>query len=126
MIAGPGVALVRAFPILRYLDEHLNTGMQFFMAGWPSTGSCGAQFWLYSMEPMNRAQLEKNAKALADSTRLRILEEISSRPHMTCGDIVSMRGVTPATVSHHLKILYDAGLIECRKKGQFVYSCAVP
>jgi len=96
------------------------------MAGQPSTDSRGTEIWINSMEPMNRAQLEKIAKALADSTRLRILEEISSRAQMTCGDIVSMRGVTPATVSHHLKILYDAGLIECRKKGQFVYSCAVP
>jgi len=34
--------------------------------------------------------------------------------------------VTPATVSHHLKILSDAGLIACRRKGQFVYSEAVP
>jgi DNA-binding transcriptional ArsR family regulator len=44
---------------------------------------------------------------------------------MNCGDIVSMRGVTPATVSHHLKILSEAGLIACRREGQFVYSEAV-
>jgi ArsR family transcriptional regulator len=44
---------------------------------------------------------------------------------MTCGDIVAMHGVTPATISHHLKILMDAGLIECRKQGQFVHSQAV-
>jgi len=37
-----------------------------------------------------------------------------------------MRGVTPATVSHHLKILSEAGLIACRRAGQFVYSQAVP
>ena len=37
-----------------------------------------------------------------------------------------MRGVTPATVSHHLKILSEAGLIACRREGQFVYSHAVP
>ena len=45
---------------------------------------------------------------------------------MTCGQIVSMRGVTPATVSHHLKILSEAKLILCRREGQFVYSQAVP
>ena len=45
---------------------------------------------------------------------------------MNCGEIVSMRGVTPATVSHHLKILSEAGLIACRREGQFVYSHAVP
>jgi DNA-binding transcriptional ArsR family regulator len=45
---------------------------------------------------------------------------------MNCGEIVSVRGVTPATVSHHLKILSDARLIACRREGQFVYSEAVP
>ena len=45
---------------------------------------------------------------------------------MNCGEIVSLRGVTPATVSHHLKILSEAGLIACRREGQFVYSEAVP
>ena len=45
---------------------------------------------------------------------------------MTCRQIVTMRGVTPATVSHHLKILNEAGLIACRREGQFVYSEAVP
>ncbi len=45
---------------------------------------------------------------------------------MNCGQIVSLQGVTPATVSHHLKILAEAGLIECRRDGQFVYNKAVP
>jgi ArsR family transcriptional regulator len=77
---------------------------------------------------MDRSQIEKVSKALADETRLRIFEAISARKHkhMSCGDIVSMRGVTPATVSHHLKILSEAGLVECRREGQFVYSQSVP
>jgi ArsR family transcriptional regulator, arsenate/arsenite/antimonite-responsive transcriptional repressor len=75
---------------------------------------------------MDRSEVEKISKALADETRLRIFEAISAVDHMTCGEIVSMRGVTPATVSHHLKILSEAGLIACRREGQFVYSEAVP
>ena len=75
---------------------------------------------------MKRAQIEKISKALADETRLRIFEAISRAQNMNCGDIVSMRGITPATVSHHLKILSEAGLIACRRQGQFVCSQAVP
>jgi len=75
---------------------------------------------------MDRAHIEKISKALGDQTRLKIFEAISHRKCISCGEIVSMRGVTPATVSHHLKILSEAGLIACRREGQFVYSEAVP
>jgi ArsR family transcriptional regulator len=75
---------------------------------------------------MNYSVVEKISKALADETRLSIFEAISASERIKCGDIVSMRGVTPATVSHHLKILSEARLITCRREGQFVYSQAVP
>src|SRR5260370_5892158 len=75
---------------------------------------------------MHRSQVEKIRGPGTDATRLRIFEAISGAKHMNCGEIVSMRGVTPATVSHHLKILSEAGLIACRRQGQFVYSQAVP
>jgi ArsR family transcriptional regulator, arsenate/arsenite/antimonite-responsive transcriptional repressor len=75
---------------------------------------------------MDRSQVEKISKALADETRLMIFEAISSTGHMNCGEIVSLRGVAPATVSHHLKILSEARLIACRREGQFVYSQTVP
>ena len=75
---------------------------------------------------MDRAEIEKISRALADTTRLRIFEAISAGDQLTCGDLVSMRGVAPATVSHHLKILSEAGLIECRREGQCVQSRALP
>jgi ArsR family transcriptional regulator len=81
---------------------------------------------LHLEQSMHRSEIEKISKALADESRLRIFEAISATKRMTCGEIVSMRGVTPATVSHHLKILSEAGLIACRRAGQFVYSQAVP
>src|SRR6266436_1634228 len=75
---------------------------------------------------MDRSQIEKISKALADKTRLKIFEATSAADHMNCGEIASMRGVTPATVSHHLKILNEAGLIACHREWQFVYNQAVP
>ena len=75
---------------------------------------------------MDREQVEKISKALADETRLKVFEAISARPELTCSEIVAIQGVTPATISHHLKILHDAGLIECRKEGQAVHNRTVP
>jgi ArsR family transcriptional regulator, arsenate/arsenite/antimonite-responsive transcriptional repressor len=75
---------------------------------------------------MDRRGIERISKALADKTRLLIFEAIHSKKQMNCGEIVSLRGVAPATVSHHLRMLRDAGLIECRRVGQFVYSKSNP
>ena len=75
---------------------------------------------------MNLAQVEKIAKALADRTRLKIYEHIARHPQVSCGELVELRGVTPATVSHHLKILSEAGLIACRRRGQFILNAADP
>ncbi len=75
---------------------------------------------------MNTKRIEQISKALGDQTRLRIFEAIAANSQITCGDLVMLRGVTPATISHHLKILMDAELIECEKKGQFVHSRTMP
>ncbi len=81
---------------------------------------------LHSKLGMNRSEVEKISKALADKTRLKIFEAISATNRLTCSEIVSMRGVTPATISHHLKVLSESKLITCRREGQFVYNQAVP
>jgi ArsR family transcriptional regulator len=75
---------------------------------------------------MDRTQVEKVSKALADETRLMIFEAISAKDHVNCSELVAMRGVTPATVSHHLRVLTEAGLVECKREGQFVCSRIVP
>lgn len=75
---------------------------------------------------MDRSQIEQISKALADETRLEIFEAIAANEKMSCGDIVARQKVTGATISHHLKVLSDAGLIECCKVGPFVHSRVVP
>lgn len=66
------------------------------------------------------------SKALADPARLRIYQAISAKCEVFCGALTELDGLTPGTVSHHLKVLADAGLIESQKKGQFVYNKVVP
>jgi ArsR family transcriptional regulator len=59
------------------------------------------------------------AKALADPKRFRILEELTATPdEMMCQALLKEIEVAPATMSHHLKELATAGLIETRKDGQ--------
>ncbi len=66
------------------------------------------------------------AKALADPTRLRIFEAIARDTPRCCGDVGRRLPVTAATVSHHLRILAGAGLVESRRNGQQVQVRAIP
>src|SRR2546427_750684 len=75
---------------------------------------------------MGSSDIERISKALANETRLLIFEAIARNKEMTSSAIVTLRGIAAATVSHHLKILSHAGLIECRRQGQFVHNRAVP
>jgi ArsR family transcriptional regulator len=75
---------------------------------------------------MDSANIERISKALANKTRLLIFEAIAENKEMNSSAIVTLRRVAAATVSHHLKILSHAGLIECRRQGQFVHNRAVP
>jgi ArsR family transcriptional regulator, arsenate/arsenite/antimonite-responsive transcriptional repressor len=65
-------------------------------------------------------EIVKIAKALSDKTRLRILGEISKRKSMTCGETEKIAGLAQSTVSHHIKILCEAGLLDMEKDGRHV------
>jgi ArsR family transcriptional regulator, arsenate/arsenite/antimonite-responsive transcriptional repressor len=74
---------------------------------------------------MDLDELSKISKALADLTRLKIYEKIAAHPDTICGKLVEDFGLSPATVSHHLRVLSEAGLIQTRREGQFVHNCAL-
>lgn len=73
-------------------------------------------------------QLAHAFKALADPVRLRLLSIIAAAPsgEVCACDLTAPVGKSQPTVSHHLKILREAGLITSRKHGTWVHYRAVP
>lgn len=62
--------------------------------------------------------IEKIFKALADRNRLRIIKMLEARPLCVC-EITYVMGIAQSSVSRHLSILRDAGLVEDQKNGQW-------
>lgn len=82
-------------------------------------------------EPISAAHavdLAGTLKALADPARLRLLSLIQSHEggEACVCELTEPLGLTQPTISHHLKVLHDAGLISRRKKATWVYYRAVP
>ncbi|MFI1505050.1 ArsR/SmtB family transcription factor [Streptomyces sp. NPDC020597] len=80
------------------------------------------------LDDARATDLAKLFKALGDPVRLRLLSMIASRS----GGEVCVCDLTPAfdlsqpTISHHLKLLRQAGLIDCERRGTWVYYRALP
>jgi ArsR family transcriptional regulator len=82
-------------------------------------------------QPIKRADAERLAgalKALADPARLRLLSLIQSAPDGEAPviDLTAPLGLSQPTVSHHLRILTEAGLLERDKRGVWAYYRLVP
>jgi ArsR family transcriptional regulator len=67
-------------------------------------------------------------KVLADPARLRLLSLIQSQPgHEACVcHLTEPLGLTQPTVSHHLKVLLEAGLVEREQRGSWAFFKVVP
>lgn len=68
---------------------------------------------------LSKKQRELIAKALADPRRVEILKQIGSGNCVACGDIRARQEVSAATLSHHIKELETAGLIEIAREGKY-------
>ena len=82
-------------------------------------------------EPLGQADAEQLAvtlKALADPARLRLLSIVaSSEDQEACVcDLIDPIGLSQPTVSHHLKVLVDAGFLTRDKRGVWAYFSLVP
>ena len=64
--------------------------------------------------------------ALADPTRLAIVRELAGSPEVCACDFTSCCDVRQPTVSHHLRVLREAGVIESERRGSWVWYRLVP
>ncbi|HEX6520217.1 MAG TPA: metalloregulator ArsR/SmtB family transcription factor [Streptosporangiaceae bacterium] len=74
------------------------------------------------------AELARLLKAVADPTRLRLVSMVAAHENAeacVC-DLTEPLGLTQPTVSHHLKILVDAGIFTRSKRGVWAYYALVP
>ena len=92
------------------------------------TGACCPELLTAPLDEGQAVELAKVFKALGDPVRLRLLSMIASR----AGGEVCVCDLTPAfdlsqpTISHHLKLLRQAGLIDCERRGTWVYYWLLP
>ena len=59
--------------------------------------------------------------ALADPTRLEILRQLAASNEVCACDFTDCCGVSQPTVSHHLKVLREAGVVTCERRGTWIY-----
>ncbi|MDQ1683085.1 MAG: ArsR family transcriptional regulator, arsenate/arsenite/antimonite-responsive transcriptional [Frankiaceae bacterium] len=74
------------------------------------------------------AQAAHQFKALADPVRLRLLNLLANAPRgeISACDLVEPAGKSQPTVSHHLKVLREAGFVRTERRGQWIYYSIVP
>jgi ArsR family transcriptional regulator len=88
---------------------------------------CCASVLEAPLGPEDAAGLAGMFAALADPARLRLLSLIAAQPGGQCAcDLVEPLGKSQPTVSHHLKVLYEAGLVDREKRGTWVWYRVVP
>lgn len=66
-------------------------------------------------------EFDRISKALADPQRRAILQKLAMTGKLNCSDVQAFFEVSQPTVSHHLKELSTAGVVEREKHGQFCY-----
>ncbi|MBB5632349.1 ArsR family transcriptional regulator [Cryobacterium mesophilum] len=90
--------------------------------------SCCAPITREPLSVLNAESLAVSLKALADPARLRILSMVAAhadKEACVC-DLTEPLGLSQPTVSHHLKVLVDAGYLTRSKRGTWAYFAIVP
>ena len=81
------------------------------------------------VEPLDRAaseQLAARFKALSDPTRVAIVNSLSAADEVCVCNLTATFDLSQPTISHHLRILREAGLVESTRRGTWSYYRLVP
>lgn len=91
------------------------------------TSSCCTPMTDAALDTAAAAQGAAAFKALADPVRLRLMSIIASAGGEVCVcDVTPLFDVSGPTISHHLKVLREAGLVDCERRGTWVYYWPLP
>lgn len=87
---------------------------------------CCASVTADVLDDAEAAQLAQAFAALSDPVRLRLLNLVATAPEVCSCDLTEPLGRSQPTVSHHTRVLSEAGLIVGEKRGRWVYWRVVP
>src|SRR3982751_1846028 len=78
------------------------------------------------LAPEERAELASRFKALADPTRVALVNRLAATEECCVCDLTDAFELSQPTVSHHLRVLREAGLVEASRRGTWAYYRLVP
>jgi ArsR family transcriptional regulator len=89
----------------------------------PETDGCCPSVLAAPLDNADAAELARGFNALGDPVRLRLLSMLAAAPagEICVCDFIAPIGKTQGTISHHLKILGDAGLVHGDRRGKWVW-----
>lgn len=90
--------------------------------------ACCAPLTREALDAENAEKLARSLRAIADPARLRLISMVAAHADAeacVC-DLTEPLGLSQPTVSHHLKVLVDAGILSRDKRGTWAYYRLVP
>jgi ArsR family transcriptional regulator len=90
------------------------------------TGQCCSPLAAQALTASQAEGLAPAFKALGDPVRLRLMSMIASSAEICVCDLTDAFDLTGPTISHHLRVLREAGLVDCERRGTWVYYWARP
>jgi len=101
----------------------------------PVVDQCCTPLVREALDEQAATDLSRMFKALGDPVRLRLLSMIASQAaadgaegagEVCVCDLLGAFDVQQSTISHHLRVLREAGLVDCQRRGTWVYYWVVP